>query len=99
MSKPLEQFDFHVRPGVEAFVLHSWYCDLMDASADDTSVWSAQTMRNIRSFVERDRQAMRRSEEHTSELQSLMRISYVVFCLQVKNYSPHVSDLFNISDI
>src|SRR3546814_2236483 len=30
-------------------------------------------------------EAMRRSEEHTSELQSLMRISYAVFCLKKKN--------------
>src|SRR3546814_7951830 len=29
--------------------------------------------------------AMARSEEHTSELQSLMRISYAVFCLKKKN--------------
>src|SRR3546814_7316140 len=29
--------------------------------------------------------AARRSEEHTSELQSLMRISYAVFCLKKKN--------------
>src|SRR3546814_7616200 len=29
--------------------------------------------------------ARRRSEEHTSELQSLMRISYAVFCLKKKN--------------
>src|SRR3546814_5276015 len=29
-----------------------------------------------------------RSEEHTSELQSLMRISYAVFCLKKKNTSP-----------
>src|SRR3546814_1240166 len=28
---------------------------------------------------------IRRSEEHTSELQSLMRISYAVFCLKNKN--------------
>src|SRR3546814_7989064 len=28
---------------------------------------------------------LRRSEEHTSELQSLMRISYAVFCLKKKN--------------
>src|SRR3546814_13656486 len=28
-----------------------------------------------------------RSEEHTSELQSLMRISYAVFCLKKKTYS------------
>src|SRR3546814_10019589 len=34
-----------------------------------------------------------RSEEHTSELQSLMRISYAVFCLKKKkttiNHHPH----------
>src|SRR3546814_5951153 len=30
-------------------------------------------------------QPTRRSEEHTSELQSLMRISYAVFCLKKKN--------------
>src|SRR3546814_4659385 len=29
-----------------------------------------------------------RSEEHTSELQSLMRISYAVFCLKKKNTRP-----------
>src|SRR3546814_7803250 len=32
----------------------------------------------------RHRRAGNRSEEHTSELQSLMRISYAVFCLQKK---------------
>src|SRR3546814_5328321 len=31
------------------------------------------------------RRKPRRSEEHTSELQSLMRISYAVFCLKKKN--------------
>src|SRR3546814_7513881 len=30
-------------------------------------------------------QALHRSEEHTSELQSLMRISYAVFCMKKKN--------------
>src|SRR3546814_7039507 len=30
-----------------------------------------------------------RSEEHTSELQSLMRISYAVFCLKKKNQTKH----------
>src|SRR3546814_8041356 len=33
--------------------------------------------------------ARRRSEEHTSELQSLMRISYAVFCLTKKNNKQH----------
>src|SRR3546814_13415717 len=32
----------------------------------------------------------RRSEEHTSELQSLMRISYAVFCLKKKNIIRHI---------
>src|SRR3546814_3869174 len=31
-----------------------------------------------------------RSEEHTSELQSLMRISYAVFCLKKKNQTPTI---------
>src|SRR3546814_3022088 len=34
---------------------------------------------------------VRRSEEHTSELQSLMRISYAVFCLKKKKKSTHVN--------
>src|SRR3546814_9963047 len=37
----------------------------------------------------------KRSEEHTSELQSLMRISYAVFCLKKKNkrktYIPNMA--------
>src|SRR3546814_1536582 len=36
------------------------------------------------SGMQRGRQCHRRSEEHTSELQSLMRISYAVFCLKKK---------------
>src|SRR3546814_10886696 len=34
--------------------------------------------------VQRDLAVLERSEEHTSELQSLMRISYAVFCLKKK---------------
>src|SRR3546814_10278167 len=33
-----------------------------------------------------------RSEEHTSELQSLMRISYAVFCLNKKKNGPHSTE-------
>src|SRR3546814_6573640 len=32
-----------------------------------------------------------RSEEHTSELQSLMRISYAVFCLKQKKLNQHTT--------
>src|SRR3546814_5896486 len=38
----------------------------------------------VRQLEQRALQKMKRSEEHTSELQSLMRISYAVFCLKTK---------------
>src|SRR3546814_2934610 len=34
-----------------------------------------------------------RSEEHTSELQSLMRISYAVFCLKKKKKHTHIQHI------
>src|SRR3546814_2583763 len=34
-----------------------------------------------------------RSEEHTSELQSLMRISYAVFCLKKKKNNNHINNI------
>src|SRR3546814_6062020 len=37
-----------------------------------------------------DRAAADRSEEHTSELQSLMRISYAVFCLKKKKLYTYI---------
>src|SRR3546814_10738143 len=51
----------------------------------------------VRRVLERPRKAVEsrsherpivRSEEHTSELQSLMRISYAVFCLKQKTTNP-----------
>src|SRR3546814_1507189 len=43
-----------------------------------------------------------RSEEHTSELQSLMRISYAVFCLKKKTkddkQASHIEHIHDISD-
>src|SRR3546814_9472855 len=44
---------------------------------------------------ERSRQRMIKSEEHTSELQSLMRISYAVFCLKKKK-KPEANKLKTI---
>src|SRR3546814_10034713 len=40
-------------------------------------------------YLEGSDQHRGRSEEHTSELQSLMRISYAVFCLKKKNKKSH----------
>src|SRR3546814_6332275 len=50
---------------------------------------SPARVRSARTSCSRNRAAghsARRSEEHTSELQSLMRISYAVFCLKKKKY-------------
>src|SRR3546814_1390942 len=38
------------------------------------------------------RRILPRSEEHTSELQSLMRISYAVFCLKKKIYNKNLTE-------
>src|SRR3546814_7509674 len=51
-----------------------------------TTINPRRTLRvPARACVADRRAGQRRSEEHTSELQSLMRISYAVFCLKHKN--------------
>src|SRR3546814_4187537 len=55
----------------------------LDAFADEVMALFAQSPTPSEILVERVR--FLRSEEHTSELQSLMRISYAVFCLKKKN--------------
>src|SRR3546814_1607945 len=39
-----------------------------------------------------------RSEEHTSELQSLMRISYAVFCLKTKTINKNLHSTSNLTE-
>src|SRR3546814_5167972 len=46
---------------------------------------AAEQKRALRGALHPAHRRRRRSEEHTSELQSLMRISYAVFCLKTKN--------------
>src|SRR3546814_8633762 len=48
--------------------------------------------------IERKQETDVRSEEHTSELQSLMRISYAVLCLKKQNPVYHLSALPDRSD-
>src|SRR3546814_2598084 len=60
-----------------------------------------QQMRNLRIFAgaahphEAQNPEVLRSEEHTSELQSLMRISYAVFCLKKKNNDTSITRTLN----
>src|SRR3546814_5092540 len=44
---------------------------------------------------ERREQAVHRSEDHTSELQSLMRTTYAVFCLKNKKQERHSKTYIN----
>src|SRR3546814_10434898 len=61
------------------------------ARLDDKA--AADALRRLRGLDERHhltllcRDLAERSEEHTSELQSLMRISYAVFCLQQNKHT------------
>src|SRR3546814_4222961 len=41
---------------------------------------------------DQEEQGLARSEEHTSELQSLMRISYAVFCLKKKKNKSNIQN-------
>src|SRR3546814_4682631 len=50
--------------------------------------FSGRGARDLREWIARER-----SEEHTSELQSLMRISYAVFCLKKKTYKIRVTTI------
>src|SRR3546814_3018873 len=66
---------------------------LIDVYADIVCPWCFIGSRRLNAAVQSTGRAEdvsihhRRSEEHTSELQSLMRISYAVFCLKKKKQS------------
>src|SRR3546814_9184344 len=69
--------DFHMHPelGFEEFRTSETVANLLES-------WGIEVTRGIAGTG-----VVGRSEEHTSELQSLMRISYAVFCLKKK--TPH----------
>src|SRR3546814_5181245 len=51
------------------------------------STWGLRALYVCYSVRKASRVGMPRSEEHTSELQSLMRISYAVFCLKEQGFT------------
>src|SRR3546814_3884550 len=54
------------------------------------SIWPVMACRHRESTAPEPSKICARSEEHTSELQSLMRISYAVFCLKKKKDYTHI---------
>src|SRR3546814_6833083 len=64
--------------------------DVGGADEHQPRLRSRRRGRSGRAAARRDHHGrQRRSEEHTSELQSLMRISYAVFCLKKKTRRTH----------
>src|SRR3546814_10141346 len=53
----------------------------------DITAWPKQNRVETAAPAQMLQGGTRRSEEHTSELQSLMRISYAVFCLKKTKYT------------
>src|SRR3546814_6811437 len=76
----------------DMFASNSWRCEAEAASGPTAS---ARLLRLpvLAGFpvggYSACREMLKRSEEHTSELQSLMRISYAVFCLKKKKTLLH----------
>src|SRR3546814_7176693 len=69
-----------------AVAVHAHRASDANAAADAVVANAKQIANAVGSFYggAADAQMLTRSEEHTSELQSLMRISYAVFCLKKK---------------
>src|SRR3546814_9683488 len=65
-------------------------------SMEDSAIHSSRSSPSMSSAK---RASMSRSEEHTSELQSLMRISYAVFCLKKKKKITNNNILTSITSI
>src|SRR3546814_3133763 len=57
---------------------------IASAHGQTRSAWIANVLSRAALSSENDNLPVAKSEEHTSELQSLMRISYAVFCLKKK---------------
>src|SRR3546814_2789273 len=72
-------------------------CSIATGACGQVSTKAARKARGRRARSNRVEGAKIRSEEHTSELQSLMRISYAVFCLKKKhnnNATKHMAHTY-----
>src|SRR3546814_6739754 len=74
--------------GLKGFEMTRHFLNLSDAGGDAIAAMlnDAQERKAKRAKWPKGSADADRSEEHTSELQSLMRISYAVFCLKKNKY-------------
>src|SRR3546814_3433485 len=73
----------------DELVIGQALADRLDVKPGDGLRYGAATFRIRDIIAEEPDRVGERSEEHTSELQSLMRISYAVFCLKKKNKTKY----------
>src|SRR3546814_3713166 len=96
-SSDLSLTDFLILQHVNAFIINAKVIQNSDGAAGKATLRkqrrSLHEQHNVGRFYNLSdtpldiahKHSNSRSEEHTSELQSLMRISYAVFCLKKKN--------------
>src|SRR3546814_4928070 len=82
LDTPMAMTESDVQDPIALF--HAWFAEAKEKESGDPTAMALATADahgrpSLRMVL------MKRSEEHTSELQSLMRISYAVFCLKKKN--------------
>src|SRR3546814_7573874 len=76
------------RTYVEALIRHELSSPKSYLSSNRQTYYVGVVSRDL-SAAEISALSATRSEEHTSELQSLLRPSYAVFCLKKKQFSPY----------
>src|SRR3546814_3813985 len=82
---PLEPGDTAVQRGGPALDVRGKRGEIVDEGLDIAAIAESIALGG-------HEDAAHRSEEHTSELQSLMRISYAVFCLKKKKETTHTEN-------
>src|SRR3546814_4172622 len=90
-SRRPRQIAGDMRPvSITARSIGPYRSSIMAIASGELSTFSDTTFRPLSSTMQTCVDSIDRSEEHTSELQSLMRNSYAVFCLKKKKYTVYV---------